>query len=56
MPQRGTLSVTLRLSERGECNLGINRLQGAALVAVRYKFIMSLFADGHKGRTLQSSV
>ena len=32
--------------------LGVGRLQGAALVAVR-KGYAYLFTDGHKGRTLQ---
>ena len=34
---------------------GVVRLQGAALVAVRKLVHMLFLADGHKGRTLQSS-
>ena len=40
-------------------NLVGGRLQGAALVAVRYllvEYVFLYFADGHKGRALQADI
>ena len=49
------LQGTVRLQTLNKISVSDRRLQGAALVAVRHKFNIHMFADGHKGRTLQPS-
>ena len=48
------LQGAVRLQTLNKISVSDRRLQGAALVAVRHKFNIHMFADGHEGRTLQA--